>query len=111
VTGQGAIHRRICALPLTGSAWRGETSNMVNEPKPAEQPNERRGTLRALQLMVLVMALVAGMTGAGALLASRLARSGAEAAIPDLATFATQRPPLQAAEPPRRWASAPQISR
>ncbi len=60
----------------------------MSEQNPAEPMHERHGIPRALRLAVLVIALVALLTGAGVLLAGRLAGSGS----PFPAAFAPQRP-------------------
>jgi cytochrome c biogenesis protein CcmG/thiol:disulfide interchange protein DsbE len=60
----------------------------MSEQNPAEPMHERHGIPRALRLAVLVIALVALLTGAGVLLAGRLAGSGS--AFP--AAFVPQQP-------------------
>jgi len=60
----------------------------MSEPNPIEPVPERRGIPRALWLTVLVTALVVLVTGAGVLLAGRLADTGT--AFP--AAFAPQQP-------------------
>jgi cytochrome c biogenesis protein CcmG, thiol:disulfide interchange protein DsbE len=64
----------------------------MSEQNPAEPVQERHSIPRALRLAVLVVALVALLTGAGVLLAGRLA--GAGSSFP--AAFAPQRPALLA---------------
>jgi len=65
-----------------------EIASHMSEQNPIEPVPERRGILRALRLTVLVIALVALMTGVGVVLTGRLVGSGS--AIPDLAGFAPQ---------------------
>jgi thiol-disulfide isomerase/thioredoxin len=65
-----------------------ESAPQMSEQNPAEPERERFGLPRSLRLAVLVVALVALMTGAGVVLAGWLASSGS--AIPDLRTFAPQ---------------------
>ena len=60
----------------------------MSEQNPAEPVQERHGIPRALRLAALIIALVALLTGAGVLLAGRLA--GAGSAFP--AAFAPQQP-------------------
>ena len=64
----------------------------MSEQKPVEPVQERHRIPRALRLAVLVVALVALLTGAGVLLAGRLADAGS----PFPAAFAPQRPALLA---------------
>src|SRR6266545_7903464 len=65
-----------------------ESAPHMSEQKPAEPVQERHSVSRALRLAVLVVALVALVTGAGVLLAGWLA--GAGTAFP--AAFAPQQP-------------------
>ena len=60
----------------------------MSEQNPAEPVQERHSIPRALRLAVLVVALIALLTGAGVLLAGRLAGAGS----PFLAAFAPQQP-------------------
>ena len=60
----------------------------MSEQKPAEPVQERHSVSRALRLAVLVVALVALVTGAGVLLAGRLVGAGS----PFPAAFAPQQP-------------------
>ncbi|MFL5802851.1 MAG: TlpA disulfide reductase family protein [Roseiflexaceae bacterium] len=66
----------------------------MSEPNPAEPVQERHSIPRAVRLAVLVVALVALLTGAGGLLAGRLASFGN--AISDPAAFTPQQPALLA---------------
>lgn len=64
----------------------------MDQQSPAEHRHERQGIPRALRLAVLVTMLVALMTGAGVLLASRLARSDSGPGVLDPAAFVAQQP-------------------
>jgi len=64
------------------------SASHMSEQNPAEPVQERHGIPRALRLAVLVVALVALLTGAGVLLAGRLAGTGS----PFPAAFAPQQP-------------------
>src|SRR6266540_602734 len=65
-----------------------ESAPHMSEQKPAEPVQERHSVSRALRLAVLVVALVALVTGAGVLLAGRLVGAGS----PFPAAFAPQQP-------------------
>src|SRR6266705_2098449 len=62
----------------------------MSDQNPTKSSQRRRDIPRGLRLAVLVVTLVALITGVGVLLAGRLAVPGS--AIPDLAAFAPQQP-------------------